>query len=173
MAQTTRTGQDVTAAAETAVGFVQTRNYQMRWSHKYPVILSNNITFGTADTTPPTVTVVSPTPGVSPGSAGGFPADFQSARDTEVVLQITDVAPGLSYVAVFATFDTDSGALFEPVYRRTGFVGKYSSLSSQRTIANGLELHLRRSGGWLTKTSGIAAMRFDVDAVDLAGNISS
>lgn len=113
---------------------------------------------GGGDTNPPTITVVSPTP------PNGFPADWTVAKDTPVVLQVTDPVPGVEYVAVTVVYD---GTNEEVVYRRGSFRGAYAGLSSQTSIANGIELTVRRDGGWLPGT-----MTFTADALDGDGNLA-
>lgn len=117
------------------------------------------------DTTPPTITVISPTPGVAPGDPGGFAADWLAARNTPIVLQITDASPGLAYVAVIATLP---GGVEEVVYRRGTFRGNYAGLSSQLAIANGIQLSVRHADGWPP-----GSVSFSIDPIDGAGNVAA
>jgi len=123
---------------------------------------------GTFD--PPVITVVSPTPGVAPGMPGGFPLDPVAAAATEIVLQVTDINPGLALVVVSASFLGNTIA--ETVYRRGAFRGVYAASSYALPIAAGLELHCRRTGGWPAGTSTIGDIEFDVDAIDLIGGLT-
>jgi hypothetical protein len=126
-----------------------------------------------ADTTAPVLAVISPTPGALPGAAGGFPADYVNATITPVVLQVTDLDPGLDYVSVVATFTDAHGVVTaETIYRRGQFVGLYVAGSYQLVIANGIELHITRTGGWPGITNQISTMSFDIDALDQAGNLA-
>jgi len=127
--------------------------------------------FASIDTTPPTITVVSPTPGVAPGSAGGFPADRAAAAATPIVVQITDTTPGNALVVVIATFLNP--ALVEAVYHRGAFLGPYAASSWQVSISNGIELHCVRTNGWPGGTATNGDIKFDVDAIDRAGNLAS
>jgi hypothetical protein len=117
------------------------------------------------NTTPPTVTVISPTPGASPGTVGGFPADLAAARITPVVVQITDLDPGVAYSYLSVSFAGSQTE--EVVYRRGQFRGLYLG-SSYSSIANGRQYTLLRKGGWPG-----GSLVFSVDAIDGAGNIDS
>lgn len=122
-----------------------------------------------ADTTAPSIVVVSPTPDTNPGDPGGFPADYGTAKDTEVVVQVTDASPGLQYVAVSVVF---TGGVAEIVYRGGSFMGGYVQNSYQLPISSGGELHLKRTGGWPGVAGLVSGMTFYVDAIDKAGNLS-
>ena len=125
---------------------------------------------GSGDTTPPTITVVSPTPGVAPGSPGGFSADWATARLTPIVLQITDVAPGNQYQAIVCRYP---GAVDElVVYRRGAFRGSFACTSSELAITNGKELHVLPVGGW-PSSDALNDIVWDVDALDAAGNLAT
>lgn len=117
-----------------------------------------------SDVTPPTITVVSPTPGVEPGQPGGFPADYDTAKDTPIVLEVTDLAPGVAYVALLAL----TGGSEEVVYRRDAFRGLYATGSSLEVIAGGFRFTVRRVGGWPP-----GEITWDVDAIDGAGNLAA
>lgn len=122
----------------------------------------------------PTITVVSPTPGVAPGLPGGFPKSFAQAKDTEIVLQVTDPA-GLADVVVLATFlnyPTPGNQIVEAVFRRGAFLGNYLTLSYQVAIVDGVELHCRRVDGWPVGTGTLGDVKFSVDAIDDAGAIT-
>jgi hypothetical protein len=125
---------------------------------------------GGGDTTPPTIAIVSPTPGVAPGAPGGFPADLATARDTPIVLDVTDVTPGNRYICVVARFRGAVGE--EVVYRRGSFRGLYAGYSSSTAISNGTRLSVRRQGGWPGSNS-LDDVTFEIDAVDAAGNLAS
>lgn len=118
-----------------------------------------------SDASPPTITIISPTPGVAPGDPGGFPADLNAARHTPIVLTITDLSPGLGYICVIATLP---GGVEEVVYRRDAFRGRYAGLSSVIAIANGLQFSVRHAEGWPPGN-----VTFAVDPSDLAGNLSA
>jgi hypothetical protein len=121
-----------------------------------------------ADVGAPSITVVSPTPGVTPGSPGGFPADVEAAAETAIVLDVVDSAPGNRLVIVTARFVSSTGVLAEEVvYRRGQFRGNYIAGSTQAAIANGVRLTCKRDGGWP------GAPTFAIDAVDQDGNLAA
>lgn len=130
---------------------------------------------GSADGNPPVITVISPTPGVSPGVAGGFPADPTAARSTPIVLTVTDLAPGLEYFVVTARLFANNAAtpLEEVVYRRGSFRGPYVASSSSVGITGGVQLTVQRAGGWPAGASPEAHITFAVDALDAAGNLAA
>lgn len=113
---------------------------------------------GSGDTTPPTIVVV------SPAVPNGFSSDWLVARNTPVVLRVTDAVPGVEYITVTVFY---SGTNEEVIYRRGSFRGEYVGLSTQTAIANGLELTVRRADGWLP-----GSMTFSVDALDGDGNLA-
>ena len=124
---------------------------------------------GAGDTTPPTVTAVSPDPDAAPGDVGGFSADFEEATDTPIVLQIADTTPGVALVMVVARFIGSS--VVEVAYRDGAFRGNYIAGSSQ-VIASNITLTIRRDEGWPgSGTNGDVVL--DVDAVDGDGNWTS
>lgn len=122
-------------------------------------------TGGTGISSSPVIAVVSPTPGVAPGDPGGFPADFDAAAATPIVLDITDVAPGVQLALVCARFVGSDAE--EVVYRAGGFRGNYITHSSQTVIANGIRLSCRRDGGWPSQPV------FSANVVDADGNLAA
>lgn len=137
----------------------------------------------TSDTTAPELIVVSPTPGATPGSVGGFPASRAVADLTPVVLKIYDVNPGLRYACVTLPADPVlvDGVTVTPeevVYRRGQFRGRFVAGSTQRTYHEEIEeedtvvveLSIRRLGGW-PRTP--ASLIFSLDMVDQSGNQDS
>ena len=99
------------------------------------------------DTTPPAVTLVSPTGG-------------EIARTGELVLRVTDTG-GLQRAAVF---HTPQGGRTEMVYEGVG-LGLRSGYSGSRVdVAGGFELTVRRVGGWFPP------LVFEVLAYDDSGN---
>lgn len=135
---------------------------------------------GGGDVDEPTITVISPTPGVAPGDAGGFPSDLSAARDTPIVLDVGDLAPGLVYFAIIARFYINAESehpVEEVVYRRGQFRGQYVEGSSTvaRVEINGLRMTIKRADGWPidVTTKGKPFVVFAVDAVDGAGNLAS
>lgn len=124
---------------------------------------------GAGDATPPVITIVSPTPGVAPGAPGGFPADLESAKATPIVLQLTDAGAGLRYACIVARFH--GSGTEEVVYRRGTFRGGYAVGSSSSAIAGGLQLSVKRLGGW-PGSSNLDDVSFEVDLLDAAGNLA-
>jgi hypothetical protein len=114
------------------------------------------------DSTAPTVTIVSPTPGVAPGDAGGFPADAAAAALTPIVLEVTDADPGAALVVVTASYAGVDAE--EVVYRAGAFRGNYVSSSWQVAITDGVRLSCLRTGGWP------GAPTFHIHAIDGDGN---
>src|SRR5436190_1486285 len=84
---------------------------------------------GGVDSTPPAVSVISPLPGVAAGEPGGFPRNYNAAKDTPIVMEITDLTSPIRYVMVAARF-SDSDAE-EVIYRRGQFRGLYITGSTQ------------------------------------------
>jgi hypothetical protein len=133
-------------------------------------------TVGTVvDPTPPTISVVSPTPGVAPGQPGGFPTNYEQAKETPIVVDIIDANPGVRYSVVIARFYGTSETSTpdeEVVYRRGQFRGKYVAGSYATSIANGVRLTVKRKGGWPTKSDGsMGHILFAIDSVDQSGNL--
>lgn len=126
------------------------------------------------DVDPPTIAIVSPTPGVAPGDPGGFPADFATARETEIVVEITDAAP-LAYACVVATFAAGSTGAYEVVvYRRGAFRSGFAARSWEEAIAGGVRLHCLPDGSWpVGSAAELADVTFEIDALDSAGNLAA
>ncbi len=115
----------------------------------------------------PIITAVSPTPGVSPGEAGGFPSGRKSAITTPIVITIEDADPGLNYVLVtLRTFQDDNtnGHTELVVYSN----GTFKEPFGDSTQSGGLTLTILRDDGW----TGLF-LELNVYAVDGAGNTSS
>lgn len=130
---------------------------------------------GSADTTPPTVLLISPL-AVAAGQPGGFSREYDVAKNTQVVLQVSDLAPGLQYAIVVVRFvGSDDSETEEVVYRRGQFRGRYRALSTQFDITNGVQLNIRRDGGWPANinTNLVSRLAFNVDATDKAGNLDA
>lgn len=120
------------------------------------------------DTTPPTVTVVSPTPGVAPGQPGGFPADRRSADLTPIVLLLSDASPGIEYICVVAEYPTGP----EIIFRRGRFFEPYMASSYLATPPD-VTMTVYRTGGWPRRSDPSLGsyIKFSVDAIDGDGNI--
>ncbi len=110
----------------------------------------------------PTITVISPTPGVTPGQPGGFSARWSIARLTPIVIDID--GDDLDLACIVARYPSDGGELERVVYRRgalrPGFV---INSAAEQVTATKLRLTVLPSLGWPSFTS-IAEIEFDVDA---------
>lgn len=118
------------------------------------------------DSTPPTIALVSPMPGGIGGA--GFPSDWNRARWTPVVVDITDGAPGNRYQCVVARFGSEERV----VYRRGAFRGGFAASSSETPIANGKRLYILPVEGWPSREA-MASLVIELDAVDGAGNVAA
>ncbi len=121
-----------------------------------PVIRGLNLSGVTPDTTPPTVTLVSP-------------AEGQIAAGDEVVIDVTSTV-GLRLVVLSLALPADAGSLALPsevIYRSsTGFAPGYEG-STLNTITNGVRATMKRTAGWPRRT-----LRFDPDVVTTTGAIN-
>lgn len=115
-----------------------------------------------ADATAPVVTVVSPTPGVLPGTRA-------QARLQPITIDVTDVSPGLRSVMLLVSY---AGIVGEDVVcRRNTFRAPYTG--SVSVITNGFRFVVNPPpGGWPIATEN-PDIRFFVEAVDAAGNLES
>ncbi len=155
--------QGVAAEADTegAVALKVTPDGDYRTTHAW--IGVSDPTAG-LDDEPPTVTVISPTPGVAPGDPGGFPADPDEASVTPIVLEVVDDA-GIAYIALFARF---GGETRTPIFRRGAFEQGYSLFSYVEVIdEETTRLHVRADAGWQSME-----ITFDADVVDAGGNLT-
>lgn len=118
---------------------------------------------GGSDITPPVISPVSPLPGIAPGDPDGFPLDADLAAVTPIIVDITDVFPGVVFISVVNV--TDGGAA---VFRGSNFLGEYINGSSSPSITNGTELAMLPDGGWVGPF-----VQLDIDAIDAAGNYTS
>lgn len=120
---------------------------------------------GALNSAAPTITVLSPTPGIAPGQPGGFPSNPRLAAVTPVVVRISDLDPGVQYICLVIVVN----GVEEVVYRRGQFRGAYAAGSTQVVSATEVTLTIVRAGGW----PSAAQLTFRVDAVDAAGNLAS
>lgn len=128
-----------------------------------------NINIGKSDSTAPVHTVVSPTPGLTPGLVGGFPADYASAKDTPIVIDIDDTSPGTGFGVVWR--ELPSGGR-EIIWIADTFIAPYTSSSQSAPATGKKRLTIRYNGGW---PADIGHYGIDIRsrAIDLAGNIGS
>lgn len=112
---------------------------------------------GAPDTTPPVVTVISPTPGLIPGN-------IRQAANTPLVIDVTDIAPGVAFLRVRIRY-----ALLGmqcTLHNGTTFELGYQQNSTKVVIPNGFRFTLLPDDGWLS------GFTLEVDAIDGAGNIA-
>lgn len=127
------------------------------------------------DTNPPTITIVSPTPGVAPGLPGGFPSDPAAAKTTPIVLTVGDVDPGLQYVTLVVSYSTEDAegnaiTVEETIYRGGNFRGRFVEGSTAVVVGTDLQFSIVRHDGWLELGRYFT---FDADAIDKAGNMTN
>lgn len=115
----------------------------------------------------PSITVISPTPGVPPGSPGGFPGNFTAAATTPIVVQVEDAT--LIYVCIVATFLDGTQ---DVVFRRGNFAARYLEGSFYTVVGDVTTLTCVRADGWPFGSDTIGDIAFDIDAIDRAGILS-
>lgn len=167
MAQATNAGQDVAAAALLAANATPI-NVTRHMRPALPIDILGYDGGSSPDTTPPTISAVSPTPSVAPGEAGGFPANFATAKLTPIVIDVTDTDPGVTFLAIT---DGDGRVAF----RATNFQGDYILESSQADITAGVRLTILPVDGWppADDPSEAGFVTLVIDAIDAAGNYST
>lgn len=118
---------------------------------------------------PPAVMFSSPTPNTTPGSPGGFPADYNAAEITPIIVQVTDPdgAGALAYIAITVSLQDGS---YETAYRAGAFTTDYAG-SLQVSITNGVQLTLTRVAGWPAALNSMAnlAVTLIIDVIDSGG----
>lgn len=113
---------------------------------------------------PPAISIVSPTPGVAPGDPGGFPADFESAIHTPIVIEVS-AAGGLALVVVVVRFK-DETQIERCIYRRGAFRRGFAAASFEEIDGDILRLHVIPDSSWPASTANVLDdVSFDVDAV--------
>lgn len=107
----------------------------------------------TPDTTPPVVTLVSPT-------------DGEVSADTPVVFDVTEEGvEGFCELFVWVVFASDGSS--EVIHDGDSFATRYVGLSARSTVTGGFRYTVRRSEGWPSSP------RVRVKVIDTAGNVSS
>jgi hypothetical protein len=104
-----------------------------------------------ADSTPPTIANILPTPGT--------PID----RSQAITFDVLDNVSAFRRVEVFVALGGDTFV----VHDGDTFKGQFTNLSSRTPIAGGYHFSVRKNGGWIQPPS------FEVHAVDTAGNEAS
>lgn len=94
-----------------------------------------------------------------------FDADFDVASITPVVINVTDLAPGLELVTISVSGAGFSGT--QVVYANGSFVSPFTAGTAE-TITNGLQFSFKPSTGWAA-----GELNVSVVAVDGNGNLSS
>lgn len=113
---------------------------------------------------PPTITVVSPTPGVAPGQPGGFQSTWVDASVTPVVVEIDGADLTLACLVVRYPID-DNDEIERVVYRRGELRRGFEAASSvEQVTATKLRLTVLPNEGWPSRLS-VTDIEFDVDAV--------
>lgn len=121
------------------------------------------------DTTPPTITIISPDVDDDPGNPGAFSADYNTAINTPIVIEITDAAPGNEYQCITMKYP---GALDEiVVWRRGAFRGSFAARSFVVT-STPLRLSVLPIAGWIG-TDALSDIEWAVDALDGDGNLAA
>jgi hypothetical protein len=112
----------------------------------------------------PVIASVTPTPSVVPGGAGGFSADYAVARVTPVVIDVTDVSPGLQRVVMWVRYSDTPYTMV--VYDGTNFLWPFDTTTSTKVaVANGYRFTVLPRDGWPS-----ANLEWHVGAVDSSGN---
>lgn len=111
----------------------------------------------------PSVGVIGPAANTTPGALGAFPADYATASETPIVIDLLDDS-SLAYAVVFHVQVDQSRRV---VYRKGNFEVGYKSYSTQETVSGHVRLHVRADAGWPP-----LAVELDGDLVDADGNIS-
>lgn len=118
---------------------------------------------GSSDTTPPTIEIISPTPGVAPGEPGGFPRRMADAKVTPIVCEITDLTSPISVLVLSVAIGTGD---LEVAYRDGIFVGDFVKNSFREDIADGYRFTLLPDDGWPSLDTDNYYVRLAVDAAD-------
>lgn len=119
---------------------------------------------GPADTTPPTIAITSPTPGVAAGAPGGFPANTIAYASTPVIATVFDAVAVALVVVTFLDITTGQQIV---VFSDGKFWPPFTG-SAVTVVSGGTTLTLT-----ITKTDGwpLAGFRLTVKASD--GNVST
>lgn len=154
-------------------GGAQQAGYDEGYEDGYDDGYADGFAAGVIATTParPTITIVSPTPGVVAGGVGGFPSDYDTAIRTPIVLDVT--APtGAALVVVVARYKNEN-SVERCIYRRGSFRRGFAAQSYAETIGAVLRLHVIPDGAW-PSANVLDDVSFDVDAVGgIAGTVLS
>jgi hypothetical protein len=121
---------------------------------------------------PPTISIVSPTPGVAAGDPGGFPADFDEAIRTPIVIEI-DAPDGVALACVVVRFK-DEIDKERVVYRRGAFRRGFAAQSFAEIDGDVLRLHCIPDTVWPASSANVLDdISFDVDSVGGDGSALS
>lgn len=114
----------------------------------------------------PTVTVTSPDPGEQPGDPGAFSSDYETAKDTPVLLTVANNGAPIVYINITAQLPNEDEPVL--VYRGDplgGFAEGFDADSSVTPNGTDYDFSIRRDGGWPPGDFSVT-----VDAFDEAGN---
>jgi hypothetical protein len=114
----------------------------------------------------PVVTVVSPAAD-TPVGGSGFSTDYRTARDTPIVIDITDATAEITLIIVTALFLDGSQ---EVVYNGI-FASGYLTYSTQNNVTDGKRLSIRRTDSWPGAVTSVANLAVGL-RVDVADNAS-
>jgi hypothetical protein len=129
-------------------------------------ILTNYQTI--SDAVAPTITSIVPTPGIQPGEAGGFPADWREARETPITLHVGDAAPGLRFVGLWGQIIPGEDRPTFVIHDGNSFLWPFDSDVAARVVAgDGYDYTILPRGGWPKGSDPT----FTVKAIDQAGNM--
>lgn len=132
----------------------------------------------TAETDPPEIGTLVPTPGVEPGGAGGFPATYAAARAVPIRIPVADDLSDIAFVAISLRYPGSSEA-WQTVYAgapgaegAAGYLDGWggSALTGDGSPTVGFTFDVLPDVGWPA-----AAAAYSVEvvtrAVDSKGNV--
>lgn len=109
----------------------------------------------------PTIHAISPAPGVAPGTLGAFSGNYETAVNTEIVIQIFDDGEDLATESV-----VDGDAMM--VFQNGAFFGRYVARSYLVFLSNGVELHILPGDNWQG-----TSVQLNCSATDTLGHLAS
>lgn len=116
----------------------------------------------------PTITFITPTPGIAPGDPGGMPSSLQAATDTPILVDVTPETPATLLLVVISARFLDG--TIEVAYRG----GFFTPLYAANSYLDGTTFHIRRTDGWPGGNgTSSAAIEMFVDAIDSTGAYAS
>lgn len=131
------------------------------------------------ETVPPTLGTVSPDQSEEPGDPGAFSADYETAKDTPIILSITDASSDIALIIVWVKFTTSSEAFVvyagEPsVDGSLGFKVPFQLYSEiDASDPKSVIVSIRHNLGWPSNAENQQTIRVGYKAVDSEGNVLS